>query len=499
MGDSVTTGTDTFTATRPIPPELEPKSVNITRKIVILLTATAFADLLVLGAAVHAAWQLRLDLGIPFTPSDPRLSLAASAGAEIVIVWVLLLFARGAYSMRAFGAGTDEYRSVLMASLMTAGVVGMFCYLLALDLSRGFVLLTFVIGTAALSVERYVVRHVVHRARARGHLMHRVIAVGTPSGVAEILAILKRERHLGYEVIGVCVPDGMSADENELNIPVVGTVGTTRNACSSLRADTVLVTQGGYRSSADLRQIAWDLQGANIELIVVPSLTDVAGPRIHMRPVAGLPLLHLQEPQSDEASGLSKRVFDILGSAAAIMLLAPVMLAVSLLIRLEDGGPVIFRQNRIGRNGEAFACLKFRSMVMNAEKQEQLMREADGHEGALWKSKSDLRITRIGRFIRRYSLDELPQFFNVFSGSMSLVGPRPQQAWEVETYTPSTKRRLLVRPGMTGLWQVSGRSELSLEDAVRLDLYYVDNWSLATDLVIMAKTAKTVLLASGAY
>jgi exopolysaccharide biosynthesis polyprenyl glycosylphosphotransferase len=482
-----------------LPHELTKASFDVKAKILAVRFGIGLMDALVLAFAALAAWQLRLDVGLSLAPSDPTLSLATNAGPEIVLAWLIVLFSRGAYSVRVFGAGTDEYRAVVLASLMTAGFLGMFCYLADLDLSRGFVLLTFMIGTAGLVVERWLARQVVHRLRSRGHLVHRVIAVGAPSAVAEIFAILEREKNLGYEIIGACMPEGMYPGENELRVPVVGTVGTTRNACTTLRADTVLVAQGGFQTSADLRRIAWDLQGSDIELIVVPSLTDVAGPRIHMRPVAGLPLLHLQEPQVDEASGLSKRVFDFLGATAAIVLLAPVMAAVALAIKLEDGGPVFFRQRRVGRDGHDFSCLKFRSMVLDAEKQERLLREADGHEGALWKSKTDPRITRVGKFIRRYSLDELPQFFNVFSGQMSLVGPRPQQAWEVETYSISTKRRLLVRPGMTGLWQVSGRSELSSEDAVRLDLYYVDNWSLTTDLAIMAKTAKAVLSASGAY
>lgn len=474
-------------------------AIQLGLKLRMVRASLLFADVLVLGIAVVAAWNLRLHAGFLPTPTDHKLSLASSAGPEIITAWLVVLFSRGAYSKRVFGAGTDEYRSVVTASLATAGLVGMFCYLVSLELSRGFVFLTFLIGTPALLVCRYIARQVVHKLRARGHLIHRVIAVGGPSGVAEVVEILKRESSLGYEVIGACMPDNVYSDESDLSVPVVGSVRTTRQVCSALRADTVLVTRGGFESAADLRRIAWDLQGSNIELIVVPSLTDVAGPRIHMRPVAGLPLLHLQEPQVDGAGGLTKRVFDVLGALVVTGLLAPLLLMVAVAIRREDGGPILFRQRRIGRKGDEFFCLKFRSMVLDAEEREQLMREADGHEGALWKDRNDPRMTRVGRFIRRYSLDELPQLFNVIGGEMSLVGPRPQQAWEVQTYSDSTKRRLLVRPGMTGLWQVSGRSELSAQEAVRLDLYYVDNWSLTSDLVIMAKTAKAVVIGSGAY
>jgi exopolysaccharide biosynthesis polyprenyl glycosylphosphotransferase len=264
-------------------------------------------------------------------------------------------------------------------------------------------------------------------------------------------------------------------------------------------ADTVLVTRGAYSSSDDLRSIAWDLEGSDIDLVVVPSLTDVAGPRIHMRPVAGLPLLHLEGPQADEAGGLTKRAFDFFGAMCALLVLSPVFLAVAALIKLDDGGPVFYRQSRIGLNGKAFPCLKFRSMSMGAEKRKADLRAEANHDGALWKMQGDPRVTRVGSFLRRFSVDELPQLVNVLRGEMSLVGPRPQQAWEVETYTKAMRRRLLVRPGMTGLWQVSGRSSLPWSEAVRLDLYYVDNWSMVGDLLIIAKTVRAVLFSEGAY
>jgi lipopolysaccharide/colanic/teichoic acid biosynthesis glycosyltransferase len=176
-----------------------------------------------------------------------------------------------------------------------------------------------------------------------------------------------------------------------------------------------------------------------------------------------------------------------------------VFLLVGLLIKLEDGGPVFYRQQRVGLNGEEFGCWKFRSMYVDAERREAELRAEANHEGALFKLERDPRVTRLGGFLRRYSVDELPQLINVVRGEMSLVGPRPQQAWEVETYTDAMRRRLLVRPGMTGLWQVSGRSSLPWSEAVRLDLYYVDNWSMMTDLIIIAQTTRAVLRSEGAY
>ncbi len=410
-----------------------------------------------------------------------------------------LLFLQGAYTSRNFGAGPEEFKVILMGSLLSAGAVGLFCYLAKIDLSRGFLLLTFLLGIPTLLTERYVARKLVHRARARGRLLRRVVAVGGPLDIAELVTVLNRERNAGFSIVGACMPSGITVDPEQLPVPLLGSVADTRRVCEEQGADTVLVARGGYSSSADLRQIAWDLGDSQIDLVVVPSLTDVAGPRIHMRPVGGLPLLHVEGPQATEAGGLGKRLFDVLGTCVVLLLATPVMLAVALAIWLEDRGPILYRQLRIGRDGQSFDCLKFRSMYVDADGLEKELRDLVEHDGALFKHPRDPRVTRVGKFIRRYSLDELPQLFNVLLGEMSLVGPRPQQVWEVETYTDSARRRLLVRPGMTGLWQVSGRSSLSWDEAVRLDLYYVDNWSMLTDLVIMTKTVKAVLSTNGAY
>lgn len=469
------------------------------RKLGRMLLAVALADLLVLTAAVLLAWDFRLNLDVWTADVDPDQQLSSTVGPWIIAVWFLLLVTQGTYATRLFGAGTEEFKLITLASFVTAGAVGMIAYLLKLDLSRGFVLLTFLLGTPMLLAERYLARKVLHRMRRSGRMLHRVVAVGGPSAIEELVEVLERERYAGYEICGACVPRGIPVDEGDLSVPHLGTVADTRRVCDEVGADTVLVARGGYASSADLRRIAWDLEGSDIDLVVVPSLTDVAGPRIHMRPVAGLPLLHVEGPQADEAGGIAKRTFDFFGASLGLLAISPLLLLVVLLIKLEDGGPVLFRQKRIGLEGEPFDCFKFRSMHVDADKREEELRSQNNHEGALFKMEEDPRVTRIGRFIRRYSIDELPQLLNVAKGEMSLVGPRPQQQWEVETYDDAMRRRLLVRPGMTGLWQVSGRSSLSWNEAVRLDLYYVDNWSMLTDLLIITKTVKAVIGRHGAY
>jgi exopolysaccharide biosynthesis polyprenyl glycosylphosphotransferase len=361
------------------------------------------------------------------------------------------------------------------------------------------VLLTFLVGIPMLLGERYAARKVLHAVRNRGHLMHRVVAVGGPSGIREVVDVLIREGYVGYEVVGACVPADVPLSAESLPVQHLGAVDELRVICDQLGADTVLVTRGAFASSTELRRIAWQLEGSDIELVVVPSLTDVAGPRIHMRPVAGLPLLHVEQPQAGQAGGFPKRIFDVVLASLALLALSPLMLVVALLIKLQDGGPVFFRQPRVGRDGHEFGMVKFRSMLAGADMMVTDLMHLNDTDGLLFKVKDDPRITRVGSVLRKFSIDELPQLFNVLRGEMSLVGPRPPLPREVAAYETDVHRRLLVRPGMTGLWQVSGRSELSWSEAVRLDLYYVDNWSMTTDLVIMAKTVKAVFASHGAY
>jgi len=472
---------------------------HIARRLRRVLAVTAVLDLVVLGFSLLLAYQVRGLLDSWFTLPAGHVQPPVQAGTLVLVGWVLVLAAQGGYLARNFGAGPEEFRVLTMASVITAGLVGMTCYLLKLELSRGFVVFAFLIGTPLLLLERYCVRKWVHRARTNGALTHRVIAVGGPSGIDEVVEALGRARHIGYRVVGACLPTGTTVEPARFPVPVIGRVGDTRRLCDELGADTVLVTRGGFDSALDLRRIAWELEGSSIDLVVVPSLTDVAGPRIHMRPVAGLPLLHVEQPQAGNAGGLSKRAFDLVLAGLALLVLSPLLLVVAAVVKLQDGGPVFFRQSRVGRAGKPFGMVKFRSMVVDAEVRLAELVALNESDGLLFKMREDPRVTRVGRWLRRYSVDELPQLLNVLRGEMSIVGPRPPLPSEVDRYASEVHRRLLVRPGLTGLWQVSGRSSLSWEESVRLDLYYVDNWSMTSDLVIIAKTVRAVVGTSGAY
>ncbi|HLZ38679.1 MAG TPA: sugar transferase [Mycobacteriales bacterium] len=332
-----------------------------------------------------------------------------------------------------------------------------------------------------------------------------MLVVGGRREVVEMVRTLRREPYAGLAVVGVCLPGVNRLDaptarlRAEDDIPVVGSLNTVAQAVRTIDADTVAVTASPAVNAATLRRLAWSLESTGVDLVVAPTLTDVAGPRVHVRPVAGLPLLHVEAPEFTGGRQLLKRLVDRCLALAFLLLLAPLLTAIALAVRWDTPGPALFRQTRVGRGGGTFTLYKFRSMVLGAEHQRDALAKDNEHDGVLFKIRQDPRVTRVGRIIRRFSLDELPQLFNVLKGDMALVGPRPPLPGEVEQYGTDVHRRLLVKPGITGLWQVSGRSDLPWQDGVRLDLYYVENWSLTLDLMILWKTLFTVVRAEGAY
>jgi exopolysaccharide biosynthesis polyprenyl glycosylphosphotransferase len=312
---------------------------------------------------------------------------------------------------------------------------------------------------------------------------------------------LRRAPLCGYLVIGACVPRSTTGG-TILDVPVVGDLDNVVDAVQRTAADAVAVTASGAFGSDAVRSLGWELEDSTADLMLAPALTNIAGPRIHTEPVAGLPLIHVERPTYREANRFLKRSFDVVGAAVLLMLFSPILMVAAAAVKMGSAGPALFRQQRAGLNGGTFKMVKFRSMAADAESrlvEVQASQRQDAGNVVMFKARDDARITRVGKFIRRYSIDELPQLFNVLCGSMSLVGPRPPLMREVELYGVDARRRLLVKPGMTGLWQISGRSDLAWDDTVRLDVYYVENWSLTADLVILWKTVKAVLASSGAY
>ncbi|WP_156384277.1 sugar transferase [Marmoricola sp. Leaf446] len=457
-------------------------------------------DLVAISAAEVSAAAVRLLL--PAMPADstdyvPHL---LAAGPVVAVGWILILALSGAYSRSVFGVGMEEFKRVLTSSVVAATVVGVGCYLLRFELSRGWSFLTLLLGALFLLLGRATLRIVVTRARVSGRLQQRVLIVGTPSHVDEINGVLTRERRLGYKTVGAVVPGASGAARTRRGLHVLGDARDVVELATASQSDVVFFAGGSVESASALRHTAAELEGAGVHVVLAPSITDISGERIKVRPVGGLPLIHVGKPRSAAALARMKRTSDIIGSSLLILAFSPVLLFAAIKVRRFDGGPILFRQERIGVGGEPFGCFKFRTMVVDAEaKLGALLREQNADHGLFAKLKDDPRITRPGTWMRRYSVDELPQLFNVFKGDMSLIGPRPQVAHEVAQYDDTTARRLRVRPGMTGLWQVSGRSDLTVEEAIRLDLYYVDNWSMMQDLSILARTFRAVLGSDGAY
>jgi exopolysaccharide biosynthesis polyprenyl glycosylphosphotransferase len=422
----------------------------------------------------------------------------------LILAWWIMLGAWNSRHSRILGAGADEYKRVAAASLWLFGLVAIFSYVLRIDTARGFVGFALPVGLVGLLLARWLLRQHLNVDRLRGESMSRLLLLGGPSAIAHLASSLERSKEAGYLPIAAYTPGVHDVQdvEPESGLPILGSAPETSailDAIDLCRADAVAVSAGVQLHPQTLRHLGWELASRNVGLIMAPALTDIAGPRIHTQQVAGLPLIHVTTPTLDGGQRVAKRLFDIALSGLLIVASSPIMLIVAIMVRSGSRGPVLFRQVRVGMEGQQFYMLKFRSMVVDAE--DLLLDLAHRNEGGevLFKIKNDPRITRVGRFIRKYSLDELPQLFNIFAGSMSLVGPRPPLPLEVEAYEHDVRRRLLVKPGLTGLWQVSGRSDLSWQDSVRLDLYYVENWSLAGDLIIILRTVRAVLRSTGAY
>jgi exopolysaccharide biosynthesis polyprenyl glycosylphosphotransferase len=323
--------------------------------------------------------------------------------------------------------------------------------------------------------------------------------MGERANSTHVARQISRERGVGIVVVGAVTERGNTQQPLAPGIPVLGDYGSIMRVLDEAQADTVVFTGADTIDPRGMRELGWQLAAASTNLMVAPALTDVAGPRIHAQPVAGLPLIQVDYPEFEGAKYAAKRAFDVVMSALALIILSPVLLVTAVLVRLDTPGPALFTQERVGINGRRFRMVKFRSMVTDAEAHLASIRDLSDGNGMLFKMKSDPRVTPIGAILRRYSLDELPQLFNVLRGDMSLVGPRPPLASEVERYDDWARRRLLVKPGITGLWQTRGRSNLSWDDSVRFDLYYVENWSLTGDIILLYRTLHTVIQARGAY
>jgi exopolysaccharide biosynthesis polyprenyl glycosylphosphotransferase len=454
------------------------------------LRDAALADFGCAVVGVFVAAQIRFGNEV----SGPYLALSLA----LPVLWIGALKLAGAYDVRFIGTGSDEFRKVLNAGVGLTAALALFSYAVNLQLSRVYVVIALPCITLFNSIARYVLRRRLHRLRASGRCMHNVVAVGHELVVTDLIAELRREQYHGLTVVGACLAEPGDCDQLS-GVPVYGGLDDVTAAVKAFEADTVAVLACPEMDGIRLRSLAWELEKTGTDLCVAPALLDVAGPRTTIRPTAGLTLLHVDHPQLGGIRLVLKELFDRCAAAAALVMLSPLMAILCLTIRLHDRGPALFTQTRVGKDGRTFKIYKFRTMVVDAEQRKEELLARNDFDGVLFKLRKDPRVTAIGTYLRRWSIDELPQLFNVFLGDMSLVGPRPPLPGEAEEYAEHVRRRLVVKPGLTGLWQVNGRSDLSWDESVRLDLRYVENWSFALDLQILWKTVSVLFRGSGAY
>ncbi len=461
----------------------------------------AIIDALVILWATSGALLIRF--GLVETAGVAPIATYAWITAAISIMWWVMLTAWDTRNPRVLGSGPEEYKRVFAASLWLFGIVAILSYALQYDTARGYVGLALPAGVLGLLLARWMTRQFLSAERKRGLSTSRILLLGGRSAVDHLTTSLRKTPRAGYTPVAAYLID---SDEVPLagnpDLPVIGTraeVDAIMETIDTYCADSVAVSAGSNLHPEVLRRLGWALAAKEIRLILAPALTDVAGPRIHTQPVAGLPLVHVSTPRLTGGSRVLKRLFDVVGSACLILVLSPALLVLGLLVKFSSAGPVLYSQERIGVGGATFNMYKFRSMKEGADAQlADFLASQGSSDKPLFKVVDDPRITRVGRILRKYSLDELPQLFNVIRGSMSLVGPRPQRAGEVALYDDAAHRRLYVSPGMSGLWQVSGRSNLSWEESIQLDLYYVENWSLMQDIIILFKTFRAVVASRGA-
>jgi exopolysaccharide biosynthesis polyprenyl glycosylphosphotransferase len=429
---------------------------------------------------------------------------AAWLSVPLVVSWLILLGLLHSRDILLGGAGVEEYGRVVSATMWLFGLTAASDLLFHLEASRGYVSIVVVMGLVGLIIGRHWLRRKLEKLRRNGEFVTRVVILGNPDSVGVLCEGFGRAAGAGYRVVGACIPDFDGQVGERLVTPggdveVLGDVGSVENALMLTQADAVVVAAVEHLGYRKMKELVWRLEALGVDLIVVPGLTDVAAPRLKMQPIDDLPLVHIAPPQIDGPSAAAKRSFDLVFATAALLAAIPILFVAAVAIKLEDGGPVIFRQQRIGHHGNPFRIFKLRTMIVNADAQRQSIQAVAGVSGVFYKSASDSRITRVGRFLRATSIDELPQLLNVLGGSMSVVGPRPLVAGEGATVEHFVERRGRVKPGLTGLWQISGRSDAPEEERIRLDMSYVDNWSCVQDLVIVWRTVRAVLNRDGAY
>jgi len=415
-----------------------------------------------------------------------------------VPVWLSLFWLYGLYEPRQVLSPVNEFKQVFHGVVAGTVVLLISDSVLRLNLARGWALLAMFCGFVALGGERLAVRKTLHFMRRRGGDTTRTLVLGANHEGRTVASTLEREGWLGYQIVGFLDDDRAPGEKLENGHDVLAPVADVKRIIDQRNVNLVLIAATAFEATR-LNKLFWELQDCDVDLQITSGTVDLLASRMTVQSVAGVPLLYVRRTGISALQQTMKRTMDIVGSLALLVLLSPLLIAIALWIRQDSKGPAIFKQVRAGRDGKPFVCWKFRTMVVGAEQKLAELEHLSEGPGMLFKLKEDPRITRAGKRLRRYSLDELGQLINVLRGEMSLVGPRPALPSEVEQYDDWVRNRLRVKPGMTGLWQVSGRAETSFADYIRYDLFYIQNWSLSLDLWILWRTLRAVLSAEGAH
>jgi exopolysaccharide biosynthesis polyprenyl glycosylphosphotransferase len=453
------------------------------------------ADAMAVSAALFLASTIRFEIFSGAPAQDVNYTLITLIATP---VWIFLFWLYGLYEPRQVLTPVNEFKQVFHGVVAGTVVIFIADSIFQLNLARGWALLALGCGFFLVGAERLVVRKVLHFLRRRGGDATRTIVLGANQEARTVARTLERERWLGYDIVGFVDDLAPKGEEIANGHVVLGSTAEISRIVQRERATLVLVAASAF-DTARLNQMFWELADVDVDLQITSGTIDLLASRIIVQSVAGVPLFYVRRTGMDKAQRTAKRTLDLIGSVFGLILLSPLLAVIALRIKRDSEGPVFFTQIRAGRDGKPFKCWKFRTMDKDAEsKLAELEHKSEG-PGLLFKLKEDPRVTKAGKFLRRYSLDELPQLFNVVRGEMSLVGPRPALPSEVEQYDDWVQNRLKVKPGLTGLWQVSGRAETSFADYVRYDLFYIQNWSLSLDLWILWRTARAVFSAEGAH
>jgi exopolysaccharide biosynthesis polyprenyl glycosylphosphotransferase len=457
-------------------------------------------DAMAVSSALFIASILRFELSSPFLDSRAPGAKLDYALLTLIFtpIWIFLFWLYGLYEPRQVLSPVNEFKQVFHGVIAGVVVIFMADSIFNLNLARGWALLGLASGLIVVAGERLAIRKVLHFLRRRGGDTTRAIVLGANHEARTVARTLEREAWLGYSIVGFVddqVPTGEDLGDGH---SVIGSTSELKDLIESSGANLVLVASSAV-DAARLNRLLWELQSVDVDLQITSGTLDLMASRMTVQSVAGVPLLFVRRTGISRGQLLLKRTIDVAVAALGLVVLSPFLAVIALWIKKDSEGGASFKQVRAGREGEPFVCWKFRTMVHDAEERLVELEHLSEGPGLLFKLKDDPRVTRAGRFLRRYSLDELPQLWNVLRGEMSLVGPRPALVSEVEQYDDWVRNRLQVKPGMTGLWQVSGRTETSFADYVRYDLFYIQNWSLSLDVWILWRTMRAVFSAEGAH